>query len=78
MEQSALDIAARAKLVAEKLNRSLMDGASYPVIDGCAREFVNSRLPDQDRGLVGKLADAFLYLISGRRFTDSIADRQRD
>ena len=78
VEQSPLDIKATAKAVSEQIDRSLMNGAGYPVIDGGARQQPDSGVQNVHRGLVRKLADALLYLVCGRRFGDTFADRQRD
>jgi hypothetical protein len=80
MEQSALDIKATAKAVGEQIDRALLAGAEYPVIDGGPRRPpADIHAPaDQHRGLLRSLADAALYLVCGRRIGDTFADRQRD
>jgi hypothetical protein len=78
MEQNTHDIEAMAKAVGEQIDRALMAGAAYPVIDGGPRQHTDSRVPEQHRGLMRKAADAALYLVCGRRFGDTFADRQRD
>jgi hypothetical protein len=78
MEQSAHDIEATAKAVGEQIDRALMAGTEYPVIDGGPRQHADIQARDQHRGPLRKAADAALYLVCGRRFGDTFADRQRD
>ena len=78
VEQSPLDIEATAKAVSEQIDRSLMNGAGYPVIDGGPRQRSVCRVPDPNRGLVRKLADSLLHFIGYRRRGEAFIDRQRD
>lgn len=78
MEQGPLDIKAQAKLAAEKIDRSLRNGASYPIIDGGPWEEPARAVEDAHRGLMRKLADAAYYLITGRHLGDPFHFRKRD
>jgi hypothetical protein len=72
------DITAMARQVAERIDESLRNGAPHPVIDGGPWEEPPSAVVNPPRGLMGKLADAVFYLITGRRRGDPFRFKQRD
>ncbi len=78
MEQSPPDIGARPELVTEEVDFPLMDGTGYAVIDRRSRNPAGRSIPDGDRGLMRKFADACLYFVCRRRFGDTLINRQRD
>lgn len=82
VELSSLHLGARDKLIAEQVDRSLVDRPRYVTIAcGLRCSFRNldvCRLPDPNRWLVLKLADSLLHFIGYRRGGRTFLDRQRD
>lgn len=78
MEQGSLDIATRAQLAADQLSRSIANGTGHPVIDGGSRQLPLDLVPYGSRGLVRKVADGLLHLLTCGRFGYLHIDRQRD
>lgn len=63
--------------VEEQMNLPPMDSARYPVIDGHGRNDANSRVTDQDGGLVRKLVQKLLNLCGGHQLADPRTRRLR-
>ena len=82
VELSSLNLGARAKLVAEQVDRALVDRpGDFTITCGlrCSgRNPAVRRLPDPNRWLVPELADSLFHFIGHRRRGEALRSRQLD
>lgn len=78
MEKSLLHLPDSSQLVTEKVNFPFVHGPSNTITIACTRQDPLGTVPDENRGLVRKAADAFLNLIRYGRFDNSLTSRQWD
>ncbi len=78
MKQRGLNVSPAVELIKEQVAFPAVHDAGNAIACGCSRSHPLRAGPNQHRGLMGKLADAVFYLISGRRRGDTFLDRLRD
>ncbi len=78
MKQRGLNVSPAVELIKEQVTFPAVYNAGNAITCGCSRNRPLSAVPNQHRGLMGKLADAVFHFISGRRRGDTFLDRLRD
>ena len=78
MEQGSLKCSPVGQVVPEQVNHPFMDRASYPIPVCRVRQEPERAVPDPNRWLLRKLADAVFNFLGYQRIVKPFRDRQWD